>query len=158
MPKNVRVEWRQGFSGLGNVYRFPLNPSPTRVDPALKQAEFDIPLSDGVEIQNLGRNKRIIQLKGTLYSKSKTFEELEAQRDALISGIGYTVGQLHFISLTNLAFSRHIFYTAQVTTDGIVFEEQTNPIFLEYTITLTCADPVEYNIATKTITSDAKVV
>lgn len=146
MPKNVRVEWRQGATGLGSVYTFNPNPNITRVDPALKQAEFDIPLADGVEIQNLGRAKRILQLKGVLYAKSRLFEDLEDKRKDLIDGIGTTPGQLHIISITNLSNPKHLYYIGQITTDGIVFSQQDNSILLDYTITITCADPIEYDI------------
>ncbi len=158
MPKNIRVEWRQGPTGLGNAYMFNPNPSPTRVDPALKQAEIDIPLGDGVEVQNLGRAKRLIQLRGVLYAKSKTTEELEDKRKALIDGIGRQVGQLHLISITNSSNPKHVYYTGQITPEGVVFDEQTNPILLDYTINILCADPVEHNISVPEILSGATII
>lgn len=158
MAKNVRVEWRQGETGLGSVYVFNPNPDPTREHPGYKQAEFDIPLRDGVDVQNLGVDKRIVVLRGVLYTKTRVFEDLEDLRKALIDGIGRGPGQLHFISLNNLLNARHIYYIGQVTPPGIVFESQTNPMFLDYTITLLCAEPAEFISYGRSISSDAEVV
>lgn len=158
MPRNVRMEWRQGSTGLGSVYVFNPKPDITRADPALKQAEIDIPLADGVTIQDLGRGKRVIRLHGPLVAKSKLFEDLEDLRDALINGIGESVGQLHIISVTNTGNPKHIYYIGQIQPSGFQFEEQTNPIYLYYTIEITCADPTEYHAdIAKTINSDADI-
>lgn len=158
MAKNVRVEWRKGETGLGAVYIFNPNPDLTRDDPGYKQAEFDIPLRDGVEVQDLGVDKRLIILRGVLYTKTRVFEDLEDLRRALIDGIGRGPGQLHLISLNSLSNSKHIYYKGQVTTPGIVIESQTNSMFLDYTITLLCADPAELYTPTKTITSNAEII
>lgn len=158
MPRNVRVEWRQGSTGLGAVYVFNPNPDLSRESPAKKQAEFDIPLRDGVEVQDLGMDKRIVTLKGVLYAKSEVFEDLEDLRIALIEGIGTDPGQLHIISRNSLSNSKHIIYSGQLSAQGIVFEPQINSIFLDYTISILCADSLETYQPSKTISSDAKVV
>jgi len=164
MAKNIRMEWRQGQYGLGSIYVFNPHPDITREDPALKQAEFDIPLADGVIIQDLGRSKRILKLHGPLVAKSKLFEDLEDLKNKLISGVGYNVGQLHLISVTNMSNPKHVYYIGQIQPGGFEFEEQKNPIYLYYTITMTCADPIEYDVyhpittSTKTINSNCKVV
>lgn len=158
MARNVRVEWRQGETGLGSVYIFNPNPNPSRPDQGFKQVEFDVPLRDGVEVQDLGVDKRIVTLRGVLYAKTRVFEDLEDQRRALIDGIGRGPGQLHLISLNSLSNSRHIYYIGQITAPGIVFDEQTNPMILDYTITLLCAEPGEFHVSNKTITSNAEII
>ena len=157
MARNIRVEWRQGSTGLGATYNFFPNPSITRTNPQQYQVEFEIPLSDGVTIQNLGKNKRVITLKGILVAKNYVFEDVETLRDNLINGIGQTVGQLHIYSLTNPNTSIHKYYIGQLQTD-IAFEEQTNPAYQNYTLQIVCGDPSEYNVRIQTITSSAKVV
>lgn len=164
MAKNVRVEWRQGEDGLGNVYIFNPNPSPTREEPAMKQAEFDIPLLDGIFIQSLGRAKRQIILTGLLIAKPRSFENLEDQRDALVNGLSTGVGQLHFISLNSLSNQRHIFYVGRLSPDGVVFSEQTNPLYLDYTLRVVCANPFDgvgsgnyFSRIDTTISSSARV-
>lgn len=146
MTKNLKVEWRQGIDGLGSVYTFNPHPDITRVDPAFKQAEFDIPLADGVTIQDLGIAKRIVKLHGLLFAKSRLFEDLEDLKRGIKDTIGNDVGQLHLISQTNIINPKHIYYIGQIQPNGFEFEEQKNPIYLYYTITLTCADPTEYRI------------
>lgn len=159
MARNVRLEWRQGSTGLGSVYVFSPKPAITREESALKQAEFNIPLGDGVQIQNLGREKRIINLSGTLIAKSGVFEDLEDLKDALVNGIGRTEGQLHFISLnTGLVNARHLFYKGQISPEGVRFSEQTRPNIIDYSIQIICADPNAYNFKSETITSLATVV
>lgn len=158
MAKNIRMEWRQGSTGLGSAYVFNPKPNITRIDPASKQAELDIPLLDGVLVQDLGRNKRIISLSGILVVKSGLFEDLEDKRRALIDGIGRSEGQLHLISLNSHPNARHTFYVGQLSADGIRFSQQTSSVFLEYELDILCADPAEYLLTTTTITSDAKVV
>ena len=157
MAKNIRMEWRQGDTGLGNIYVFNPKPAITRSNPQQYQVEYFIPLADGVTIQNLGMNKRVITLKGILVAKNYLFENVEYLRDRLISGIGQTVGQLHIISITNNVQPRHIYYIGQLSAD-IAFEEQTNPAYQNYTLSIVCGDPSEYNVQPKTSTSDARIV
>ena len=162
MPKNVKVEWRQGEDGLGTVYKFNPTPSITRVQQGLKQAQFNIPLRDGSFIQNLGEETREIVLTGTIYAKTQIFEDLEDKRKALILGIGKTAGQLHIVSLTNMSNPKHIYYKGQISPQGIVFQDQTNPVFLDYTIRIICAEPYEIEAGTtptvtQTITSNAEI-
>ena len=158
MPKNVRMEWRQGEDGLGSTYIFNPKPNITRPDQGFKQAEFNIPLADGIFIQDLGIEKRVINLRGTLVSKTNVFEDLEDLRKAIIDGIGKNPGQLHIISLNGLSNARHIFYKGQISPEGIVFDEQSNPYYLDYSIRIICALPYEYDYGLKNITSNAKVV
>jgi hypothetical protein len=156
MAKNIRMEWRQGSTGLGNVYVFNPKPSITRANPQQYQVEYFLPLSDGVTIQNLGMNKRVITLRGILVAKNYNIESVETLRDNLINGIGQTVGQLHIISITNTAHPIHKYYIGQLSTD-IAFEEQTNPAYQNYTLTIVCGDPYEYLVQPKTITSSARI-
>jgi len=160
MAKNVKMEWRQGATGDGAVYTFFPKPDMDRPESGLKQAEFDIPLSDGVLIQDLGHEKRIITLTGTLVSGTNVFEDLEDKRLALINGVGFTEGQLHLISVnTSLVNKKHIYYRGQISPEGVVFAKQTTPRTLEYEIRIICADPVAYSFfsQSQTITSNAKV-
>ena len=162
MPKNVKMEWRQGEDGSGSIYIFNPKPNITRPEQGFKQVEFNIPLADGVYIQDLGIEKRVINLRGTLVTKNKVFEDLEDLRKALINGIGNNPGQLHLISLNALSNAKHIFYKGQVSPEGIVFDEQTNPCYLDYSIRIICALPYEYDYNTylqsHTIASNAKVI
>ena len=155
MAKNIRMEWRQGETGLGSVYIFNPKPSMTRTNPQQYQVEYFLPLSDGVTIQNLGMNKRVIVLKGILLAKSYLFENVETLRENLINGIGQTVGQLHIYSLTNVPF--HKYYIGQLSAD-IAFEEQSNPAYQNYTLSIVCGDPYEYNVRTTSIASNAEIV
>ena len=156
MAKNMRMEWRQGATGLGETYVFSPKPSIERTNPQQYQVEYFLPLSDGVTIQNLGMNKRTIVLKGILVAKKYLIENVETLRDNLIDGIGQTVGQLHIISITNTVKPIHKYYIGQLSTD-IAFEEQTNPAYQNYTLTVVCGDPYEYQVQTKTITSSARI-
>lgn len=162
MPKNVKMEWRQGEDGSGSVYVFNPKPNITRPEQAFKQVEFNIPLADGIYIQDLGIEKRIINLRGTIVAKSKVFEDLEDLRKALINGIGKNPGQLHLYSLNALPNQKHIFYKGQVSPEGVVFDEQTNSNYLDYSIRIICALPYEYDyntyLQTHVIVSNAKVV
>jgi len=160
MAGNVKLEWRQGANGDGAIYVFNPKPSLTREEPAQKQAEFDIPLADGVQVQDLGRAKRTITLSGWLYAKDSKFETLEDKRRNLVQGITRLPGQLHIISLTNMLNSQHIFYRAQISPEGVQFKTQENPTLLEYEIQLLCADPEESYSAVRVtaIASSAKVV
>lgn len=156
MAKNIRMEWRQGSTGLGNVYVFNPKPAYARPNPQQYQVEYFLPLADGVTIQNLGRNKRMITLKGSLVAKTYKTENVEILRDALITGMGQTAGQLHIISITNTANPIHKYYIGQLQAD-IDFTEQTNPAYQEYTMSIVCGDPYEYQVQTKTITSSARI-
>lgn len=157
---NVRMEWRKGANGDGDIYIFSPKPSMTREEPAQKQVEFDVPLADGVVIQDLGRAKRTIELSGTLVIKERTFEAMEDARRRLTDGIGRGPGQLHLISLTNATNSQHIFYRGQLAEDGLRFKEQQNPFYIDYELQLICADPADSYSSVKVVvmTSDAKVV
>ena len=162
MPKSIRMEWRQGEDGSGSVYIFNPKPSISRPEQGFKQVEFNIPLADGIYIQDLGIEKRTINLRGTIVAKSKVFEDLEDLRKNLVNGIGKNPGQLHIYSITGVPNSKHLFYKGQLAPEGIIFDEQTNSNYLDYTIRIICPLPYEYNYNTylqsQIITSNAKVV
>ena len=93
-----------------------------------------------------------------MYAKTQVFEDLEDLRQAMITGIGTGPGQLHIISLNNYSNKKHIIYNGQISASGVVFEAQVNPIFLDYTILILCADSVELYQSSKDISSNTKVV
>jgi hypothetical protein len=159
MATNITTQWRQGETGLGAIYTFSPNPTLlTRTEAGYKQVEFNIPNNDGVQVQTFGNERRIIVLRGTLYAKTQIFEDLEDKRRALTVGFGKGPGQLHLVPINGYSNSRHIYYIGAVDAAGIVFEPQSSPQFLEYSITLVIADSYEYTVPVRTINSNATVV
>jgi hypothetical protein len=103
MAKNIRMEWRQGATGLGNVYVFNPKPSITRANPQQYQVEYFLPLADGVTVQNLGKNKRTILLKGILVAKQYNVESTFILVGEKLNPKNI-VGSLKNIGLKNLIF------------------------------------------------------
>ena len=135
---SVIVEWRRGVTGLDGTFIFNPKPNITRKEPGRRVAELIVPLLDGEIVQNLGLDKRTIELKGVLFTKSSNWDIIEVKRNELIDGIGVGPGQLHIISP-----GTHLRYDGQITTDGIKFAEQERSNLQDYTITILNADPVK---------------
>ncbi|MFA6971823.1 MAG: hypothetical protein WC208_10530 [Gallionella sp.] len=139
MAHKTTVQWRQGETGSGATYTFSPNPSSiTRHFPGQRKAEIFIPNLDGSIIQTMGDNSRKVTLQGVIYVYPSDYDSLMTVRDNLEIGIGNDIGQLHIWSAT-----KHIYYKGILDGD-IEWGEQKNMCFLEYTIKIICADPVEY--------------
>ena len=151
---DVTVEWRRGTNGDQGTFTFNPKPFITRPAPGKRVAELVVPLLDGEIVQNLGSDKRTIQLRGTLFNKSNSWDDIEDSRNALISGMGFGPGQLHLISP-----GRHIFYKAQIAVNGIRFAEQTRSNLQDYAITLIVPSSLEqiFGEVTQIITSSAEI-
>jgi len=127
----VRVEWRRGVNGDQGTFIFDPKPSITRPVPGRRIAEHVIPLLDGEIVQNLGKNKRIIQLQGALFNKSNSWDDIEQQREELVDGLEVGPGQLHLISP-----DRHLRYDGQITVEGVQFDEQERSNLQDYSVTI----------------------
>lgn len=153
MPhKKVTIEWRRGVLGDGGTFTFSPNPFLQRSTPGKRTATLTVPLLDGVVIQNLGVNERTIELRGVLFNKTNTWDDMENQRNALVEGLETGPGQLHIISP-----SKNIFYNAQIDTAGIQFDEQQFSNIQDYTIVLRIPDSDKITRTTQTIISDARI-
>lgn len=150
----VTVEWRRGISGTDGTYTFSPKPNITRPVPGKRVAELVVPLLDGEIVQNLGSDKRTIELRGTLFNKTHSWDDIETSRNELIEGMGFGPGQLHLISPKS-----HVYYKAQIAINGIRFTEQTRANLQDYTISLIVPNSLEeiYGEVTKIITSTAEI-
>lgn len=151
----VRIEWRRGINGNQGTYVFSPNPSMTRPAPGKRYATLTVPLLDGAIIQELGLSIRNLELKGVLYSRTNSWDDMETSRNNLRDGIGVGPGQLHIISP-----QRHIRYDAQSTPDGIRFEEQERSNLQDYTITfiVPSSDEINITVTSQTINSNAEII
>ncbi len=150
----VTMEWRRGANGDEGTFVFSPVPFMTRVSPGKRTAEITVPLLDGAIVQNLGLAVREIILQGVLFNKTYSWDDLETQRNNLINGLGTGPGQLHLISP-----ARHLQYNAQITTEGIRFDQQTRSNIQDYTITIIIPSAKELVVSetTQTINSDTTV-
>ena len=137
----VTVEWRRGITGGGGTFTFFPNPFITRPTPGERTARLIVPLLDGAIIQELGVNERTIELRGVLFNKTNSWDDIETQRNSLINGIGTGPGQLHILSP-----AKHLRYDGQIATDGIQFQEQTHGNLQDYTITIQIPNTLEQNV------------
>ena len=83
----VEIQWRKGLLGDGGTFTFSPNPFLERATPGKRTATLTVPLLDGVIIQQLGLNERTINLRGVLFNKTKTWDDMEVQRNELINGL-----------------------------------------------------------------------
>jgi len=154
----VIVQWRKGLLGDGGTFVFPVNPFLERPVPGNRTATLTVPLLDGVIIQQLGLGERTIELRGVLFNKTKTWDAMEAQRNALINGLSFGCGQLHIISP-----NKHIKYDAIIDTNGIQFDAQQFVNIQDYRVNIRIPSPVEDIVTTtivtttKTVNSDAEI-
>lgn len=151
---HITMEWRRGVNGDEGTYVFYPKPAMTRIVPTKRIAEIVIPLRDGEIVQNLGIDKRIVQLAGVLYNTTHNWDEMETLRNNLRDGIGTGPGQLHVISP-----QRHIRYDGQVDPSGINFTEQVRANLQDYTISILIPNSLEINVTeiTRTINANAQV-
>ncbi|TDI97020.1 MAG: hypothetical protein E2O29_01940 [Deltaproteobacteria bacterium] len=137
----VTVEWRRGVNGDQGTFTFFPNPFITRPTPGKRTARLIVPLLDGAIVQELGVNERTIELKGVLFNKTNSWDDMETLRNNLINGIQVGPGQLHILSPT-----RHLRYDGQIATDGIQFQEQTHGNIQDYNITIKIPNTLEQNV------------
>lgn len=137
----VTMEWRRGVNGELGTYTFSPKPNMTRTTPGKRTATLVVPLANGVVVQDLGLDSRVIRLRGVLYTKTLNWNDIEILRNNLINGLSTGPGQLHIISS-----SYHLYYNGQITTDGVQFDEQTRPNIQDYTITIIVPDGAEHSI------------
>ena len=150
----VEIQWRKGLLGNGGTFTFSPNPFLERATPGKRTATLTVPLLDGVIIQQLGLDERRIELRGVLFNKTKTWDDMEVQRNLLINGLSFGCGQLHIISPQT-----HIRYDGILDTAGIQFDEQRFVNIQDYRITIRVPNPQEILVTetTQTILSDTEI-
>lgn len=141
---SVNVYWLQGETGGGSRYNFSPKPKMVINFPGQRLAQFELPNVSGAILQTLGTNVRKIKLTGVIFVRPPNYDNLLIAKQALETGIGNDIGQLHFESTSGSGGAQHIYYKAILEGD-IQWAEQSNMQLLDYQLVLLCVDPTEYN-------------